>query len=115
MLGAFTDDRQLLANGARLLWIAAVFQLFDGTQAVATGVLRGIGDTRTPMVINAIGHWMFGLPVGWALCFWYGWGVAGLWVGLSLGLIFVAGVLTAAWHWKTRHLVFPVTPAPVAP
>ena len=115
MLGAFTDDRQLLAIGARLLWIAAVFQLFDGTQAVATGVLRGIGDTRTPMVINAIGHWMFGLPVGWALCFRYGWGVAGLWVGLSVGLIFVAGVLTAAWHWKSRRLVFPATPAPVAP
>jgi multidrug resistance protein, MATE family len=115
MLRAFTDDQQLLSTGARLLWIAAVFQLFDGTQAVATGVLRGIGDTRTPMVINAIGHWMFGLPVGWALCFWYGWGVAGLWVGLSLGLVLVAGVLTAAWHWKTRHLAFPVTPAPVAP
>ena len=40
------------------------FQLFDGTQAVATGVLRGVGDTRTPMVINVVGHWVFGLPVG---------------------------------------------------
>jgi len=115
MLRAFTGDPQLLSIGIRLLSIAAAFQLFDGTQAVATGVLRGIGDTRTPMVLNVIGHWVFGLPVGWALCFWYGWGVAGLWVGLSIGLIFVAVVLTIAWHRKSRNLVLPVTPAPVAP
>jgi MATE family multidrug resistance protein len=115
MIGAFTRDPQVLSLGVRLLSIAAAFQVFDGTQAVATGVLRGIGDTRTPMVMNVIGHWVFGLPVGWALCFNYGWGVAGLWVGLLIGLIFVATVLTIAWHWKSRHLVLPVTPAPVAP
>src|SRR6185436_15583699 len=115
MLRAFTRDPQLLAIGVRLLAIAAAFQLFDGTQAVATGVLRGVGDTRTPMVMNVIGHWVFGFPVGWALCFWYGWGVIGLWVGLSIGLTFVAVVLTVAWHWKSRNLVLPVTPALVAP
>jgi MATE family multidrug resistance protein len=115
MLRAFTGDPQLLSIGIRLLYIAAAFQLFDGTQAVATGVLRGIGDTRTPVVTNVIGHWVFGLPAGWALCFWFGWGVAGLWVGLSIGLIFVAVILTVAWHWKSRNLVLPVTPAPVAP
>jgi len=105
MLRAFTSDAQLLATGVRLLAIAAVFQLFDGTQAVATGVLRGVGDTRTPMVMNVVGHWVFGLPVGWALCFRYAWGVSGLWVGLSTGLILVAIVLTAVWHRRTRHLV----------
>jgi MATE family, multidrug efflux pump len=105
MLRAFTRDPQLLTIGIRLLSIAAAFQMFDGTQAVATGVLRGIGDTRTPMTMNVIGHWVFGLPVGWALCFRYGWGVAGLWVGLSIGLIFVAIVLTVVWHRKTRTLV----------
>jgi MATE family multidrug resistance protein len=104
MLRAFTRDPQLLSIAVRLLAIAAVFQLFDGTQAVATGVLRGVGDTRTPMVINVIGHWVFGLPIGWALCFRYGWGVAGLWVGLSIGLIFVAVVLTVAWQRKSRRL-----------
>jgi MATE family multidrug resistance protein len=115
MLRAFTRDPQLLSIGIRLLSIAAVFQLFDGTQAVATGILRGIGDTRTPMVMNVIGHWAFGLPAGWMLCFWYGWGVAGLWIGLSIGLIFVAIVLTLTWNLKSRDLVLPVTPAPVAP
>jgi MATE family multidrug resistance protein len=105
MLRAFTRDPQLLSISVRLLAIAAVFQLFDGTQAVATGVLRGVGDTRTPMVMNVIGHWVFGLPIGWALCFRFGWGVAGLWVGLSIGLIFVAVVLTVAWQRKSRTLL----------
>jgi len=115
MLRAFTRDPQLLSIGVRLLSIAAAFQMFDGTQAVATGVLRGIGDTRTPMVVNVIGHWLFGLPVGWALCFRYGWGVAGLWIGLSIGLIFVAAVLTMAWQRESRTLALPVTAAPAAP
>jgi multidrug resistance protein, MATE family len=115
MLRAFTADPRVLALSARLLAIAAVFQLFDGTQAVATGVLRGVGDTRTPMVFNVIGHWFLGLPVAWALCFRYGWGVTGLWVGLSIGLIFVAVVLTAVWQRRSQHLVLPIVPAPVAP
>ena len=114
MLRVFTRDPQLLSIGVRLLWIAAAFQLFDGTQAVATGVLRGIGDTRTPMVVNVIGHWALGLPVGWALCFRHGWGVAGLWIGLSVGLIFVAAILTIAWHLKSR-VRLAVTPEPAVP
>jgi MATE family multidrug resistance protein len=105
MLRAFTDDPQLLSIGTRLLFIAAAFQLFDGTQSVATGVLRGVGDTRTPVVVNVVGHWVLGLPVGWALCFRYGWGVAGLWVGLSIGLIFVAVVLTVAWRWESTKVL----------
>jgi multidrug resistance protein, MATE family len=114
MLRVFTDDPQLLSIGVRLLSIAAVFQLFDGTQAVATGVLRGVGDTRTPMAVNVVGHWAFGLPAGWWLCFRRGWGVVGLWVGLSIGLIFVAAVLTVAWHRESRKFVLPATPAPAA-
>jgi MATE family multidrug resistance protein len=51
-----------------------------------------------------IGHWILGLPVGWLLCFRYGWGVTGLWTGLSIGLIFVAIVLTIVWRWKSRAL-----------
>jgi len=105
LLRLFTNDSELLSIGTRLLLIAAVFQIFDGTQAVATGVLRGVGDTRTPMIMNVVGHWVLGLPAGWLLCFRYGWGVSGLWVGLSIGLIFVAIVLTVTWHWRTRHLI----------
>ena len=103
LVGAFSTDQRVIDIGVRLLAIAAAFQLFDGTQAVATGVLRGIGETRLPMIFNVIGHWLFGLPVGYALCFWYGSGVLGLWIGLSIGLIFTAVVLTAVW-WKRTSL-----------
>jgi MATE family multidrug resistance protein len=105
LISAFTTDHRMVDIGVPLLAIAAGFQLFDGTQAVVTGVLRGIGDTRVPMIMNVIGHWLFGLPVGYALCYWYGWGVLGLWVGLSVGLIFTALVLTAVWWKKTGELL----------
>jgi len=104
MLSVFTTDTRVLAIGSRLLAIAAAFQLFDGTQAVTTGVLRGIGDTKTPMIVNVIGHWVLGLPVGYALCFRYGWGVMGLWIGLSIGLVFCAVALTVTWIARTRGL-----------
>jgi multidrug resistance protein, MATE family len=107
MLRAFTTDARVLDLGTHLLAIAAAFQLFDGTQAVATGVLRGLGDTRTPMVVNVIGHWLLGLPVGYALCFRYGWGVIGLWIGLSVGLAFCGIVLLVAWNQRTRHVRLP--------
>jgi hypothetical protein len=80
--------------------LAAVFQLFDGVQVVTTGILRGTGDTRTPMISNLIGHWLIGLPVGYAFCFFTGGGVFGLWIGLSLGLILVGAVLL--WVWSRR-------------
>ena len=107
MLRAFTTDVRVIGIGTRLLMIAAAFQLFDGTQAIATGVLRGLGDTRTPMVMNVIGHWVLGLPVGYALCFQFGWGVSGLWVGLSIGLVFCAIALTGTWIRRTRHVHLP--------
>jgi MATE family multidrug resistance protein len=115
LLRTFTSDTRVLSIGTSLLAIAAAFQLFDGTQAVATGVLRGIGDTRTPMIMNVLGHWVFGLPVGYALCFRARWGVSGLWIGLCIGLVFVALVLTIAWHRRSSHIQMPAAPAPVAP
>jgi len=115
LLSVFTMDARVLAIGARLLAIAAAFQLFDGTQAVTTGILRGIGDTRTPMVMNVIGHWVLGLPVGYALCFRFMWGVAGLWIGLSIGLIFCALALTATWIVRTRRLDLPPDLHPAEP
>jgi len=99
LLAVFTTDTRIVDIGVTLLAIAAAFQLFDGTQAVATGVLRGIGETRMPMIVNVVGHWVFGLPVGYALCFHFAWGVAGLWVGLSIGLVLSAVVLVGVW-WK---------------
>ncbi len=104
ILGRFTQDVDVIETGVLLLLVAAVFQLFDGLQGVATGVLRGLGDTRTPMLANLAGHWLVGLPVGYTLCFWWGWGVVGLWIGLSIGLILVGIVLVPVWHRRVNAL-----------
>ena len=69
LIGLFTTDDAVLALGSSLLFVAAIFQLFDGLQIVTTGALRGLGDTRTPMATNLAAHWLFGLPVGYTLCF----------------------------------------------
>jgi multidrug resistance protein, MATE family len=103
MIRLFSDDPEVLRVGTSLLLLAAVFQLFDGIQGVITGTLRGIGDTRTPMIANLAAHWLLGLPVGYTLCFLLGWGVYGLWIGLSLGLIVVGVVLLWVWTVKIRH------------
>jgi len=106
LVGAFTRDPSVLALGVSLLWVAAVFQLFDGTQAVATGVLRGLGDTRTPMVWNLVGHWLIGLPLGYTLCFVVGLGVIGLWWGLSTGLIICGVSLLTVWMRRIDRVHF---------
>lgn len=102
LIGMFSTDTNVLRVGASLLLLAAVFQLFDGIQGVTTGTLRGLGNTSTPMKVNLVAHWLIGLPVSYALCFVAGWGVYGLWVGLSLGLIVTAVVLLRAWRRELR-------------
>lgn len=97
LIGLFTRDAAVLTLGSSLLSIAALFQLFDGLQGVATGTLRGLGDTRTPMMVNLAAHWLVGLPVGYLLCFTFGWGVGGLWWGLSVGLIVTGAMLLHVW------------------
>jgi MATE family multidrug resistance protein len=103
LVRAFTTDPEVVAPGATLLLVAALFQLFDGVQMVATGALRGAGDTRTPMLWNLAGHWALGLPVGYALCFPAGWGAVGLWLGLALGLTVVGMALLVVWSRRVRH------------
>jgi multidrug resistance protein, MATE family len=97
----FSPDAMVIRTGARLLLVAAAFQLFDGLQTVATGALRGAGDTKTPMLANFIAYWLIGLPVGYLLCFWLGWGAVGVWIGLCGGLMIIGSALLLAWHRKT--------------
>jgi MATE family multidrug resistance protein len=104
LVRAFSSDRQVVAIGVRLLTVAAVFQLFDGIQVVTTGNMRGLGDTRTPMLANLAGHWLVGLPVGAGLCFGVGLGITGLWVGLCVGLIAVGGTLLLVFAGQVRRL-----------
>ena len=104
LLKAFTSDAGVLDVGVSLLFIAAIFQLFDGVQGVATGALRGLGDTRTPMLWNLGGHWGVGLPLGYMLCFVLGHGITGLWWGLSLGLIICGVALLFVWKRRIHQL-----------
>jgi MATE family multidrug resistance protein len=104
LIRAFSDNAEVIATGVRLLFVAAIFQLFDGLQGVTTGALRGLGDTRTAMLWNLGGHWFVGLPLGYLLCFRWGYGLVGLWWGLSLGLIICGIGLVAVWRWKGIRL-----------
>jgi MATE family, multidrug efflux pump len=100
----YTSDEQVIRSTIALLAAGAAFQLFDGLQTVATGALRGAGDTRTPMVCHFLAYWAIGLPLGWWLCFRRGWGAFGLWAGLSLALILIGIVLLFAWRRAVRRL-----------
>ena len=106
------DRRRRAAIGTSLLFVAAVFQLFDGIQGVATGVLRGLGDTRTPMLWNLAAHWFIGLPLGYTLCFVIGIGVIGLWWGLSTGLIICGVALSIVWTRRIGALKHAVVGQP---
>ena len=101
----YTTDELVIRSTAALLAAGAAFQLFDGIQSVATGALRGAGDTRTPMLCHFTAYWIIGLPLGAWLCFRRGWGALGLWIGLSLALILIGIVLLVVWRRKVRHLM----------
>src|SRR6201981_2355469 len=101
----YTTDEVVIRNATILLAAGAAFQLFDGIQSVATGALRGAGDTRTPMLCHFTAYWIIGLPLGAWLCFRRGWGALGLWVGLSLALILIGIVLLVVWRRTVHRLV----------
>ena len=105
LIRLFSSDPSVLSVGTSLLLLAAIFQLFDGIQGVITGTLRGLGDTRTAMKVNLVAHWLLGLPTSYLLCFVAGWGVWGLWIGLSLGLIVTGVILFWVWTMKIAHYV----------
>ncbi len=96
----YTSESAVVALAATLIPIAALFQVFDGTQVVGAGVLRGAADTRFPAAIAFTGFWVVGLPIGWWLAFPQEMGPAGLWWGLTAGLAVVAGLLV--WRILTH-------------
>lgn len=90
---AFTGDPAVIALATVLIRIAGVFQLFDGAQVVATGILRGAADTRVPMFMNFVGYVVLGVPIGTLLCFTLGMEAPGIWWGLVIGLAAAAILL----------------------
>jgi MATE family multidrug resistance protein len=103
----YTPQADVVRAGATLLLIAAVFQLFDGLQVVATGALRGAGHTRIPMLANLVGYWVIGLPLGAFLCFKLKLGAVGMWMGLCLALVLIGSALLLVWHAVIKSLVAP--------
>ena len=94
-------EARVVALAVQYLAVGALFQLFDGAQAVAAGVLRGLQDTRVPMVIAGLGYWIAGFGTAIALGFWAGWQGVGIWAGLCAGLIVVSAALL--WRFAARE------------
>ena len=94
---ASPENAAALDLAAGFLVVAAMFQVFDGAQAVGAGMLRGLHDTRAPMLIALFGYWAIGFPLALVLAFPLGWGGMGVWVGLAIGLAFVAAAIVRRW------------------
>lgn len=91
-----------LATAISFLGMAALFQLVDGAQAVGSGMLRGLHDTRIPMYYALAGYWGVGLPLGYVLAFPLGWRGLGIWTGLAVGLAVVSVLMIGRWARKTK-------------
>ena len=100
----YTSDTTVIAIAAQLLIIASFFQLFDGTQVVGLGVLRGLGDVNMPTFITFLSYWVIGIPVGYLLCFNFGMGVKGIWYGLTFGLLTASILLFIRFQNRTKKL-----------
>ena len=108
LMGLFLspDDPErpaVIAIGVGLLAVAALFQLADGAQVVALGLLRGVQDTRVPMIMAAVSYWLVGIPASWLLGIHLGLGGMGIWAGLVIGLV-LAGILMMGrfYHYLKR-------------
>jgi MATE family multidrug resistance protein len=95
---AFTPDGAVVMLAAQLLGVAALFQLFDGTQVVAAGALRGLHDVKVPTLITFTAYWLISLPLGWTLAFRTPLGPLGIWTGLASGLACAAVLLGRRFH-----------------
>jgi multidrug resistance protein, MATE family len=106
LAGIFIDinlpgNKAVLDMAVAFLGVAAVFQIVDGAQVVGAGMLRGLHDTKWPMVFALFGYWVIGIGVGAVLAFWAGWNGVGVWIGLATGLAIVAVLML--WRWLRRE------------
>ncbi len=101
-------EPQIIAFGTKLLLVAALFQFFDAIQVIALGLLRGVQDTRVPMIMAGISYWLIGIPVSYLLAFPLGLGGIGLWFGLVVGLACAAATMMARF-WISRANARPGT------
>ena len=105
IVGIYTNDVMVGSLAASLLVFAAIFQLPDGLQICAAGALRGLKDTRIPMLYNLVAYWLIGLSLGYYLTFNAGLGPAGMWIGMIAGLFVGAVLLTGRFLNQTRRII----------
>jgi MATE family multidrug resistance protein len=98
----YSDDPALVPLASQILPVAAAFQLADGTQAVAGGVLRGMGRPQVAALVNLLGYYVLALPLAYVLAFRMGLGLLGIWLALAVGLLAVAGALLL-WVRRTAR------------
>lgn len=98
---AAPENARMVALAIQYLGVAAMFQLFDGAQVVAAGALRGLQDTRVPMIVAGAGYWIAGFGMSVLLGLWLGWQGLGVWIGLAIGLAVVS--LLLLWRWTARE------------
>jgi MATE family multidrug resistance protein len=101
----YINDEVVISIASRLIIIAALFQLSDGTQAVGIGVLRGLTDVKGPTIITFLAYWIISLPIAYLLAFKFNLGVEGVWIGLLIGLTTSAFLLTLRFNYKSKQLV----------
>ena len=99
LIGLYTEDAQVVPYATTLLFIGAIFQLSDGLQATALGILRGIADVNVPTGITLFAYWGVGLPTGYFLAEYYGLAAGGVWIGLTAGL--TASAILLCWRFYT--------------
>ncbi len=112
LAGIFIDislpgNKAVLDMAVAFLGVAAVFQIVDGAQVVGAGMLRGLHDTKWPMVFALFGYWVIGIGVGAVLAFWAGWNGVGIWIGLATGLAIVAVLMLGRWLRRERLGLLP--------
>ncbi|MGF7155128.1 MATE family efflux transporter [Novosphingobium gossypii] len=104
----------MVVLAVQYLFVAAIFQLTDGIQAIAAGVLRGIQDTRIPAVIAIVGYWLAGFATSVMLGLFTPLKGVGVWIGLAVGLTVAAALLLARWHWRGRFGLVPDHRGPIS-
>ena len=102
--GIYTQDPAVLQMAVMLLFMAAVFQISDGLQVAAAGALRGLKDTKFPMIITFIAYWLIGMPLGYTLGISMGGGARAMWIGIICGLTTAAILLNARFYVLTRRM-----------
>jgi multidrug resistance protein, MATE family len=98
------DNQRTIELATQLLRIAALAQIADGIQTTVAGAIRGLQDTRAPMVLGFVAFWVVGLQLGWLCGFTFHWGANGLWIGQSLGVLTAAALYYARFRYLTRKL-----------